>query len=278
MIGILCSRVRVEEKLLFEAFQKQKEEFVQLDPRELILGARNGINHLQILFNREISQVRSELVLEYFEIHNIPTINSAKATTVCNNKALSTWTLQNAGIPMPKTSIVFSLEQARKAAQEFTFPVVLKPILGSWGRLLAKVETEEMLEAIIEHKEALHSPHQQVFYIQEYIKKPERDIRVLVIGKEPVAAMYRESAHWITNTALGGTPKKCELDEDLVSLVKKTVDVLETDIAGVDVVETSDGYKVLEVNSIAEFHGLQTVTEINLAERIAEYIIHKVKS
>jgi [lysine-biosynthesis-protein LysW]---L-2-aminoadipate ligase len=274
MIGILCSRVRIEEKLLFGAFQKLRQEVIHLDPRELALGAKNKNRQIRVLFNREISQVRSELVLNYFEAHAIKTINSAKTTTICNNKALSTWVLQRAEIPMPKTTIVFSLEQAKCVAKEFTFPVVLKPILGSWGRLLAKVETEEMLESIIEHKEALHTPYQQVFYIQEFIDKPQRDIRVLVIGKEPVAAMFRESVHWITNTALGGSPKKCPLDADLISLVKKTVAVLETDIAGVDIVETDEGYKVLEVNGIAEFHGLQSVTEFNIAERIAEYVIN----
>lgn len=279
MIGLVYSRVRTEEKMLLEAFSDRHVKVKLFDPRNLALGHnKNPFKNCSIICNRELSQLRGELILEYIKPLGIRTINDFEAVRVCNNKALCTWMLQKAGIPTPKTLIAFSLEQATAIAEKFSYPVVLKPITGSWGRLIAKAESRDALEAIIEHKLMLNSPMHAVFYIQEYIEKPERDIRVLMVGNEPVAAMYRESAHWITNTANGSSPKKCILSKDLDVLVRKTVYVLGCEIAGVDVIESKSGFKILEVNSTAEFHGLQTVTEINIANYIADYIIRKEKS
>lgn len=275
MIGILCSRIRLEEKLIIESFKKQKIEFKILDPRLMALtGKKSSIDPLELVFNREISQTRAELILEYFNKRGIRTINSAQATCLCNNKALCTWELQNTQIPVPKTVVIFSKDEAIIQAKKIGYPLVAKPIIGSWGRLLAKIENENTLETILEHKEALNSPYHSFFYLQEYIEKPGRDIRVLMIGKEPVCAMYRKSKHWITNTARGAVPKKLKLNNDLIKLTKKVVDALKTDIAGIDIVETDSGYKVLEVNSSVEFHGLQTVSDINIPDRIVNYLIN----
>lgn len=274
-IGLLCSRIRLEEKLIIESFKKRKIEFKLLDPRLMALtGKKSSIDFLKLVFNREISQTRAELILEYFNKSGIRTINSGDATRLCNNKALCTWELQNAQIPVPKTIVVFSKDEAIKQAKKIGYPLVAKPIIGSWGRLLAKIENENTLETILEHKEALNSPYHSFFYLQEYIKKPGRDIRVLIIGKEPVAAMYRQSKHWITNTAKGAVPKKLKLNDDLINLTKKVVDVLKTDIAGIDIVETDSGYKVLEVNSSVEFHGLQSVSNINIADKMVNYLLN----
>lgn len=278
MIGILCSRIRLEEKLIIESFKKRKIEFELLDPRLMALtGKKSSIDTLKLVFNREISQTRAELILEYCNKKGIRTINSGDATRLCNNKALCTWELQNAQIPVPKTIVVFSKNEAIKQAKKIGYPLVAKPIIGSWGRLLAKIDNENTLETILEHKEALNSPYHSFFYLQEYIEKPGRDIRVLMIDKEPVAGMYRKSIHWITNTARGAVPKKLKLNNDLIKLTKKVVEVLKTDIAGIDIVETDEGYKVLEVNSSVEFHGLQTVSDINIPDRIVDHIINVVE-
>lgn len=275
MIGILCSRIRLEEKLIFESLKKRKISFTILDPRLMSLnGEKNAVKKMKLILNREISQTRAELILEYLNKNGVRTINSSESTRICNNKALCTWELQKEAIPVPKTVVVFSIDEAIAAAKKIGYPVVAKPIIGSWGRLLAKINNQEMLETILEHKEALASPYHSFFYLQEYIEKPGRDIRILMIGNEPVAAMYRKSNHWITNTARGAVPQKLKLNPELINLAKKVAEVLKTDIAGIDIVETNSGYKILEVNSSVEFHGLQTVSNINIADKIVNYIIN----
>jgi [lysine-biosynthesis-protein LysW]--L-2-aminoadipate ligase len=273
MVGILCSRIRLEEKLLFENLRKRRIEFEILDPRLMVLNGKKSWKHFDLVLNREISQMRAELVLEYLNNQGIRTINSVQVTRVCNNKALCTWELEKYQISMPKTVVVFSKEEAIREAKKIGYPVVAKPIIGSWGRLLAKINNRETLEAILEHKEALASPYHSFFYLQEYVEKPERDIRILVINKEPVAGMYRQSKHWITNTAKGATPRKLKLNSELISLTQKIVEKLNIEIAGIDIVETKSGYQVLEINSTVEFHGLQTVSGTNIAEKMVDYVI-----
>lgn len=278
MIGILYSRVRLEEKLLFEAFRKYKKGVLSLDTKTINLSQKNKNNFkISILLNREVSQTKAELVLNFFEGIGIKTINSFSATQLCNNKALCSWMLQKMNVPTVDTEVIFSKEEAYKSAEELGYPLVIKPLIGSWGRLIAKVENKGALEALLEYQEALNNTFHSTFYLQKYIDKPGRDIRILVIGGEPVAAMYRVSKHWITNTARGSVPKKCKLTDELVKLAQITVQTIGTDIAGIDIVETEEGYKVLEVNSTVEFHGLQTVTNFSIADRIANYLVGKEK-
>lgn len=273
-IGILCSKIRLEEKLLFQEFGKFNKEFVQLNPQNLLLnGGKTDFDKIDLLLNREIAQTRAELILELADKAGIQTINSAQATKLCNNKALTTAFLKKAAVPVPETVIAFSLDEALKAAQELGYPLVIKPLWGSWGRLLSKADTPEALETILEHKQALNSPQHSIFYLQEYIEKPDRDIRVFVIGGKAAAAMYRVSKHWITNTARGAVPESMRLKKELIDLVIKTTDVLGIEIAGVDIVESKKGYLVLEVNAAPEFHGLQEVTDVNIAQLIVEYVL-----
>jgi [lysine-biosynthesis-protein LysW]--L-2-aminoadipate ligase len=279
MIGILCSRVRIEEKLIFASLRKRKARFISIDPRNLFLNWEKDLNDkIKLIFNREISQTRAELILEYLNKKGIQTVNSSQSTRICNNKALCTWELQKNHIPVLKTIVAFSIEEAVIKAKRLGYPVVAKPIIGSWGRLLAKIDNQETLESILEHKEALNSPYHSIFYLQPYVDKPGRDIRVLMINKEPVAAMYRQSSHWITNTAKGATPKKLKLNPELINLTKKVAEILDVEIAGIDIIETDSDYKVLEVNSTVEFHGLQSVSSINIADEIVDYLVLKEKT
>ncbi len=273
-IGILCSKIRVEEKLLFQEFSKLNQEIVQINPNDLSLnGSKADFGKIDLLLNREIAQTRAELILEFAEKFGIKTINSAASTKLCNNKALTTNVLVKASISVPRTAIVFSVEEAMKIGQKLGYPLVVKPIWGSWGRLLSKVESQETLETILEHKQALNSPQNSIFYLQEYIEKPDRDIRVFVVGGKPIAAMYRVSKHWLTNTAKGAIPKGMKLNKELNALVEKTVQALGVEIAGVDIVESKKGYLVLEVNATPEFRGLKEVTNVNIAKLIVEYVL-----
>src|SRR5207248_210867 len=123
--------------------------------------------------------------------------------------------LQAAGVPQPNARVAFTTESALIAIEEMGYPVVLKPVVGSWGRLVSKVNDRESAEALLEHREVLGNYQQQIYYVQEYIRKPGRDIRAFVVGDETIAAIYRTSPHWITNTARGGVGSNCPVEADL---------------------------------------------------------------
>lgn len=272
-IGVLCSKIRIEEKLLFQEFEKLGLKIIQLDPRELTLtGSKDNFKGAELLLNREIGQTRSELILEYAENLGIKTINSSSSTILCNNKALTTQVLEKNNLPVPKTVLAFSQEEALIAAKRIGFPVVIKPVWGSWGRLISKADTYEALEAILEHKAALGSPQHSIFYLQKFIFKPGRDIRVFVVGGKAIAAMYRVSQHWLTNTAKGAVPQNMKLNKEITDLVEKAAKVLGVEIAGVDLVEHENGFLIFEVNATPEFHGLKAVSEVNIPLLIARYV------
>jgi len=278
-IGILCSKIRIEEKLLFKEFDKLGVKIVQLDPRELSLtGDKNVFAGIDLVLNREIGQTRAELILEFIENLGIRVINSAGATILCNNKTLTTQVLEKNSLPVPKTVLTFSQEQALMAAKKIGFPVVIKPVWGSWGRLISKADTYEALEAILEHKEALGSPQHSIFYLQKFIFKPGRDIRVFVVGGKAITAMYRVSEHWLTNTAKGAVPKNMKLNKEISDLVEKAVKFLGVEIAGVDLVEHEKGYLFFEVNATPEFHGLKAVSQVNIPELIVQYVLKEAKN
>ncbi len=274
IIGLLHSITRIEEKEIMHCFRKRRIAFESVDPRSLALnGKAKSLMNYSVVLNREVSQTRAEQILEYLNGHGVRTINSAQSTRLCNNKALCTWKLQNAHIPVPRSIIAFSKTEAIRQAEIIGYPLVMKPLIGSWGRLMSKINDRDSLESVLEYKEALNNPLHAIYYLQEYIKKPGRDIRILLIGKEPVAAMYRQSEHWITNTAKGAIPKKLKLNDELIKLSHNVMDALQLDIGGIDIVEIPGGYQVFEANATVEFHGLQTVSKRNIADAVADYLV-----
>lgn len=279
MIGILCSKIRIEEKHLFKEFDKLGINYFLLDPRKLILtNKKSDFEGIDTVLNREIGQTRAELILDFVKNLGIKTINSASSTVLCNNKILTTQVLEQNGIPVPVTRLTFSEEKALEAAKEIGYPVVIKPVWGSWGRLISRADNEQALEGILEHKVALGSPQHSIFYLQQYIEKPGRDIRVFVVGGKPIVGMYRVSTHWLTNTAKGAVPKSMKLDKQIIDLVTKVAKVLDLQIGGIDLVEYKEGYLVFEANPTPEFHGLKEVSEVNIAAEIAKYVSIGVKN
>jgi [lysine-biosynthesis-protein LysW]--L-2-aminoadipate ligase len=154
------------------------------------------------------------------------------------------------------------------------YPVVLKPMVGSWGRLLAKINDRDAAEAVLEHKNVLGSYEHSIFYIQEFINKPGRDIRVLVVNDEPIAAMYRHSPHWITNTARGGSGEICPLTPELVKISRDAAIAVGGGLLAVDVIEHPDhGYQVNEINHTMEFHTAAPTTGVDIPSLIVDYLM-----
>ncbi len=178
------------------------------------------------------------------------------------------------GVPQPHNATAFTPEAALEAIEAFGYPVVLKPVVGSWGRLLAKVNDRDAAEAVLEHKATLGSVQHSVFYIQEFIEKPGRDIRAVVIGERVLTAMYRKSEHWITNTARGGEGEICPLTPEIEELSLRAAKSVGGGVLAVDLVEHPErGLIVNEINHTIEFHTMQPLSGIDIAGEIVEYVV-----
>ncbi len=187
--------------------------------------------------------------------------------------------LAKAGLPQPHNMTAFTPEAALAAIETFGYPVVLKPVVGSWGRLLAKINDRDAAEAVLEHKATLGSVQHSVFYIQEYIEKPGRDIRAIVIGDRVLTAMYRKSEHWITNTARGGEGELCPITPEIESLCLGAAKAVGGGVLAVDLIEHSErGYLVNEINHTMEFHTMQPVSGIDIADEIVNYVMEVAKA
>ncbi len=211
-IGILVSRMRDEEKTIIQAATRRGIDVEVLQDRTLVLNLTDPTPlGVDIVLDRCMAHVRGGYALRMLNRWGIPTVNSAESVALCDDKAEMSAALAVAGVPTLKTVMAFSIPAALSAAEILGYPLVIKPSAGSWGRLLAKANSPEALEAILEEKRKLGGPQHGVFYMQEYVEKPGRDIRVLVIGDEVIAASYRSAEHWITNVAKGANSSRCEI-------------------------------------------------------------------
>jgi [lysine-biosynthesis-protein LysW]---L-2-aminoadipate ligase len=272
MIGILCSRVRVEEKALFSALRARALPFERIDEATLQLPIGGPPPPFDVVLDRSIHHGRSLYALSLLGAAGVATVNSAETAHVCGDKILTSAALQAAGLPIPKTVVTFTRDAALQAIEAMGYPVVLKPMVGSWGRLLARINDRDAAEAVLEHKEVLGSYQHGIFYIQEYVEKPQRDIRALVIDGQTLGAIYRRSDHWITNTARAGEPFPCPVTPELDRLCLAAARAVGGGFLSVDLLEHPDGLLVNEVNYTPEFHGFMAATGIDVAGFVIDYL------
>jgi [lysine-biosynthesis-protein LysW]---L-2-aminoadipate ligase len=280
-LAILTSRVRVEEKLLIEAMQRRGIEFDIIDDGELLFDLAQLDEHWRAydaVFCRSVSQSRGLAVLHVLEHWGIPVFNSAATTTTCNDKLLTTLALLQAGIPVPRTMLAFDEQRAIEGIETVGYPAVVKPITGSWGRLLSRINDRDAAEAVIEHRETLGSYQHHIHYIQEYVAKPRRDIRAFVLGDRTICAIYRTSEHWVTNTARGAVTSNCPVTPDLDSLCTRAAQAVGGGILAVDVLEDEEGgLLVNEINATMEFRNSIAPTGVNIPQEMLEYIVSHVR-
>ena len=274
-IGVLCSRVRVEEKLLFQELERRGLDYVRLDDDELVFDLNEGRHPYDVVLERSIHHSRALYALRALNDAGVPTVNTAEVADVCGDKFKTTQALIKAGVPTPRTRMAFTPASALRAIEDLGYPVVLKPAIGSWGRLIAKVNDREAAEALLEHKEVLGSYHHSIFYIQEYIPKlGGRDIRAFVVGDECICAIYRASKHWITNTARGGQASNCPVTPPLADFCIGAAHAVGGGVVAIDVLETEEGrLTVNEVNYTMEFHNSIDTTGVNIPARVIDYVV-----
>lgn len=282
-LGVLVSFLRQEEKLILQAARARGMDVVPIFDRDLALNvsaptaAESGIE-IDVLLDRSVVHSRAGYTLFAMDRWGIPTLNSSQAVTICDDKARASMVLEAAGIPSPKTFVAYSEESALRACESLGYPAVLKPVTGSWGRLIAKVNGPDQARAIISQKSEHGSFHHEIYYVQEFIEKPGRDIRAYVIGDQVIAASYRTSEHWITNAARGAVSEPCPITPEIEDLALRSCAVVGARLAGVDLIETDEGLKVIEINTGGEFKGLMTTTDRDLAGEIVEEAASMVRT
>jgi [lysine-biosynthesis-protein LysW]--L-2-aminoadipate ligase len=272
-VGVLLSRVRVEEKLLFAELDQRGVSWSRIDDPDLTLQLDQPLTQYDVILERSINHTRALHALRVFNDWGIPTVNTFDVAEVCGNKLLTSTALIRAGVPTPKTTIAFTPESALRAIEEMGYPAILKPPIGSWGRLLSKINDRDAAEAILEHKEILGSFHHSTYYIQEYIGKPDRDIRAFVVGDDTICAIYRYSKHWITNTARGGISDNCPVTPELNRICRAAARAVGGGAVAIDLIEDGDSFTVIEVNYTMEFRNSIAPTGVNIPGRIIDYVL-----
>ncbi|WP_247003703.1 lysine biosynthesis protein LysX [Halosolutus gelatinilyticus] len=277
-VGILYSRIRKDEKLLLNELRDRDHEVEKIDVRKQtfdISDVPETFTDLDIVVDRCLATSRSLYATQFFEAYGVPVINSHETADICADKVKNSLALDQAGVPTPATKVAFTKETAMEAIEDFGYPCVLKPVVGSWGRLMAKIDSPDAAEAILEHKATLGHYEHKVFYIQEFVEKPGRDIRVLATDGEPIAGMVRSSDHWITNAAKGAETDVFEPDAEAKELVEKASDAVGGGLLGIDLMETEDGYTVHEVNHTVEFKALDGAVDTDIAGTVVDWLEQK---
>lgn len=273
---LLYDNIRWEEKAIYEAARKKGIEIKNIDCKDLILDLNNPSEYLdQTILQRSVSYFKSLHSTAALEGLGAKVINPLDTAIVCGNKLFTHMKLKNAGIKTPKVITAFSAESALNALNKFGYPTIIKPTIGSWGRLIALLKDSDAAKAVIEDREHMF-PLYHIYYLEEFVDRPPRDIRAIVVGDSVVAAIYRYSGgnSWKTNMALGGRAEACHITKELEDICLKSTKIVGGKIVGVDLMESSrDGLVVHEVNNTTEFKNTVKVTGIAIQEIIVDYSI-----
>ena len=277
-IGFLHSIIRMDEKFLLNELKNRTNlEVLMIDDRNLEFKLGENNFPYDIVLERCINHSRALHSLRLFESVGITCINTYKVGNICGDKLLTSIVLAENNIPQPEVRVAFTEQSALQAIEDMGYPVVLKPAVGSWGRLISKINDRDAAEAILEHKKILGSYHHSIYYIQKYVEKKGRDIRSFVVGDECIAAIYRTSKHWITNTARGGIATNCKVTQELRELSLKAAEAVGGGVVAIDLFETEKGLSVNEVNYTMEFKNSIDTTGVNIPKKIVDYVLEVTK-
>ena len=281
-VCIVFDRLRTEEKML-------QKEAVNLGHDALMLDAKiTQVNTDSKKEDFDLGDVVLERCVSYFrglhftsslEFLDIPVLNKFEVANICGSKMFMTLLLKKNNIPTPKTYFSFSSESAADNLEKTGFPLVIKPVIGSWGRGVMPIKDKDTMEAVFEIRDITDSPHDRIYYLQELINRPPRDIRVITVGDEPIAAMYRKSSGGFkTNIALGADPEICEITKEMEDLAVKASKAMGGGILGIDIMEDEKrGLVVHEVNNTVEFKGLARVAKRNIPKEMIEFALNYVR-
>lgn len=280
-ITMVHGRVRTEERLLLDAASERGVELRAVHDGSVVLDLDGGGLGGDVILQRSLSATRAHYLARAAEAAGIPSVNDAHTIATCSDKADTSWRLRRAGVPTPETRVAFDRESALTAIQQVGYPAVLKPVQGSWARLVARVDDPTQAEQILEHREMLPNPLQHVLYVQEYVDKGRdgfhRDLRAFVVGGRTVAAVWRRSPHWVTNTARGGVTENCIVTSDLDELCLRAAEAVGGGVLAIDLMPLGDGYTVHEVNHSMEFRNSIGVTGVDIPGLVIDHCVQEAR-
>jgi len=282
-VGLVCARVRVEEKMLLEAFSRRSgAEVVRIDDDLIqaplagavgLSGPAADLRSCDVVMLRGLGHFRQLALARLVEAWGIPVVNPAEVVDTCGDKLRTTLALAGARVPTPAARVAFTVEAALVAVEELGYPCVVKPTVGSWGRLVARLSDRDAAEAVLEHKSLLGGPLHNVLYLQAHIAKPGRDLRAFVLEGQTVAVIGRRSDHWITNTARGARAEAVVISPELVSLCASAAAAVGGGALAIDLLEGPDGLLVNEVNSTMEFRNSVAPTGVDIPTLLVDHTL-----
>jgi [lysine-biosynthesis-protein LysW]---L-2-aminoadipate ligase len=276
-LAVVYDRVREDEKMLWRAMDDLGVEYDKVYAPQLSFDFMGEKPQWDVVIERCVSQSRGYAIAASLEAWGVEVVNPSHVIANCGDKLVTNALLAKHQIPAPRTQVAFDTDHALEVIEKMGYPVVMKPPVGSWGRLLSLIRDRDAAETVLEHKEVLGGYQHQIFYIQEVIDKPGRDIRAFVTNGKCIAAIYRNSNHWITNTARGGKAENCEVTPELADLAERSARAVGGAVVAVDLVEDPKrGLLVIEVNHTMEFKNSVTTTGVNIPLKIAEYAISRL--
>ncbi len=281
-ICIVFDRLRTEEKLLQKNAEELGYETSMIDAKISSFDTDSKPENFEfgdVVLERCVSYYRGLHFTACLEFMDVPVINKFDVANTCGNKMITSMLLKKSNIPTPKTYFSFSAETALENFESIGYPLVIKPIIGSWGRSVMLIKDKDTAEAVIENRQVTDGPQDRIYYLQEMIDRPPRDIRVITVGDQAISAMYRKSSGGFkTNIALGADPELCEITKEIEDLCEKTSKAVGGGILGIDLMEDKEkGLVVHEINNTVEFKGLVKVSKKNIPKEMIDYAIHNIK-
>jgi len=281
-IGIAFDRLRSEEKMLQSEAASLGCDTTMIDAKMTQIDTESkaaDFDFGDVVLERCVSYFRGLYLTSCLEFLQVPVLNRYEVASRCGNKLIMTLQLQRCNVPTPRTYLAFSKDSAIECISRTGYPLVIKPIVGSWGRGVMPIRDKDTIDAVIEARELTDSPHDRIYYLQEEVKRPPRDIRVITVGDRAIAAMYRmSSGDFKTNLAIGGDPHLCEITGELEDTAAKASQAAGGGILGIDMMEDqSRGLVVHEVNNTVEFKGLARVARRNIPKEMVEFAISQAK-
>ena len=281
-ICIVFDRLRTEEKLLQKKAEELGYETSMIDAKITSFDTDSRAKDYEfgdVVLERCVSYYRGLHFTACLEFMDIPVINKFDVANTCGNKMITSMLLKKNNIPTPKTYFSFTAETALENFEKIGYPLVIKPIIGSWGRSVMPIKDKDTAEAVIENRQVTDGPQDRIYYLQEMIDRPPRDIRVITVGDQAVSAMYRKSSGGFkTNIALGADPELCEITKEIEDLCEKTSKAVGGGILGIDLMEDKEkGLVVHEVNNTVEFKGLVKVSKKNIPQEMIDFAISNIK-